>query len=205
MMNLSGSEVQILQMYSYVFVGCQTIQGLEPAGEIISGHEIGEMRAQLIVTVVMETLDGGLLDGAVHPLDLTIGPGMIGLRQSVLDSVRLADHVEAHLPGIDRVSIPGLVGELDPVVGKDRMDPVWHNPEQVFQELPCCSPIGFFNELGNGELAGPVDGHEEIELALSGLHLGNVDVKETDRVALEPLAPRLVPLDIGQARDAMAL
>ncbi|BCI68735.1 hypothetical protein AAJCM20276_33590 [Acetobacter aceti] len=35
-----------------------------------------------------------ILDGVVHPLDLTIGPGMFHLSQTVLDPVLVADSVE---------------------------------------------------------------------------------------------------------------
>lgn len=35
------------------------------------------MSAQLIVIVIVEALDGRVLDGSVHPLDLTVGPGMV--------------------------------------------------------------------------------------------------------------------------------
>jgi hypothetical protein len=35
-----------------------------------------------------------------------------------------------------------------------------------------------------------IDRHEEVELSLSGLHLGNVDVKEADRVGFEPKSGR---------------
>src|SRR3546814_1975175 len=44
----------------------------EPATEIVGGDEVGEVRAQLLVALVMEAFDGGLLDGPVHPLDLTV-------------------------------------------------------------------------------------------------------------------------------------
>ena len=56
------------------------------------------MGAHLIVSVVVEAVDGRLLNGAVHSFDLAIGPWMVWLGQSVLDAICLADHVEAHLP-----------------------------------------------------------------------------------------------------------
>ena len=56
------------------------------------------------------------LDGPVHPLDLTVRPRVVRLGKSVLDPVGLADHVEAHGSGIDRVSVSRLLGELDTVV-----------------------------------------------------------------------------------------
>jgi len=37
------------------------------------------MAAQLIVIAVIVAFHGRLFDGAVHPLDLTIGPGVIDL------------------------------------------------------------------------------------------------------------------------------
>jgi hypothetical protein len=51
----------------------------------------------------------------------------------------------------------------------------------------------------------PVNAHKEIEIAFSRLHLGNIDVKEPDGVALERLALGLVAIDIRQPRDAMSL
>jgi hypothetical protein len=33
-----------------------------------------------------------------------------------------ADYVEAHRPGVDGVPVPRLLGELDPVVGENRVD-----------------------------------------------------------------------------------
>ncbi len=59
--------------------------------------------------------------------------------------------------------------------------------------------------MSKGELAGAVDGYEEAELAFGGLHLGDVDVEEADRIRLERLLGCLVALDFGQTRDAVAL
>ena len=50
-----------------------------------------------------------------------------------------------------------------------------------------------------------VDGDEEMELVFLGPHFGNVDMEEADRVSLELLPRRLVPLDIWQLADAMTL
>lgn len=80
------------------------------------------MRAQLVVAVVVETFDGGVFDRPVHPFDLTTGPWMIGLRQSVFDAICLANHVEAHRAGVDGVPVPRLLCELDSVVREDGVD-----------------------------------------------------------------------------------
>jgi hypothetical protein len=40
---------------------------------------------KLIVAFIVEASDGGILDGSVHPLDLTVGPWMLRLGRAVLD------------------------------------------------------------------------------------------------------------------------
>ena len=137
--------------------------------------EVYEVRSQLVVTVVMKAFDGGLFDRAVHPFDLTIGPGMVGLGQPVLDSASprllepvaqpcrdLAEHVEAHRPGADGVPVPRLFCELDSVVGENGVDLTGHGCEQVLKELPGCLSVGLVDELGHGELARAVDADEQI-------------------------------------------
>ena len=60
-------------------------------------------------------------------------------------------------------------------------------------------------QLSEGELAGAVDGDEEVELAFGGLHFGDVDMEEADGIGFESLLDRLVSLDLGESTDAMAL
>jgi len=55
-------------------------------------------------------------------------------------------------------------------------------------------------QIGEGELRGPIDGGEEVEPALRGAYVGNVDVEVADRVSLE-LALYAMPLQAaGQGR-----
>jgi hypothetical protein len=91
---------------------------------------------KLIVIFVVEPFHRRFFDRAVHPLNLAIGPRLVGLGQPVLDVVGFADHVEAHRPRVDGVAVPGLVCELDAVIGQFGMDPIRHGFEQVLQELP---------------------------------------------------------------------
>ncbi len=163
------------------------------------------MRAQLVVAFVIEAFDGRLLDRPVHSLDLTIGPRMVWLGQAVLDPICLADHIEAHLARIRCVPVPGLLGELDAIVGQDRVDAVGNLLEQVLKKFPGCLAIGLFDKLGDRELAGSINAHKEIELSFLSLNLGDVDVEEADRVTFERLALWFVPLDIRQARDAVPM
>jgi len=62
--------------------------------------------------------------------------------------------------------------------------------------------ISLVYQLRHRELAGPVDTHEQVELALGGLRLGDLDVQETDRIAFEALTLGLIPLDARQALAA---
>ena len=80
------------------------------------------MRAQLIVTFVMVTLDGGVLDRSVHQLDLAVCPRVVGFRKAMLDPIRFADHVEAHGAGIDGVPISRLLCELNAIIGQNSVD-----------------------------------------------------------------------------------
>jgi len=124
----------------------QASEGLEPAGEVIGVDEIAQMSSQLIVGLVEVTFDGCVLDGAVHPLDLTVGPRMLGLGQAMIDIVEgagifkgmreeglsLGDHL------LDLGWGPGLaggVGEVGSVVGEDRVDSVGDSLDEAAQEV----------------------------------------------------------------------
>lgn len=89
------------------------------------------MGAELAVVVVMEAFDGRVLDGGVYPLDLSIGPRVVGLRKAVLNAVGRADHVEAHEPGIDSVAVPGLLCELDAL--RHCLSDQWHFNASISQ------------------------------------------------------------------------
>jgi len=71
-------------------------------------------------------LYGRVFDCPVHPLDVTIRPGMVRLREPVLDPICLADHVEPHWPRYDGVSVSGLLREPDSFFCEDRVDAVGH-------------------------------------------------------------------------------
>jgi hypothetical protein len=64
----------------------EAIEGVPP-GEVVGGDEVSEMPNELIVRFVVISFDGRVLDCPVHPLDLSIGPRMIGLGQPMLDPV----------------------------------------------------------------------------------------------------------------------
>jgi len=65
--------------------GGEAIEGLESPGGVVRGHEVGEMPNELVLGFVVISFYGRLFDCSVHPLDLPIGPRMIGLGQPMLD------------------------------------------------------------------------------------------------------------------------
>lgn len=146
---------------------------------------------------VVEAFDGRLLDGAIHPFDLAVGPRMIWLGEPMLDVVGFADHVEAHLTRGRCVAVTWLVSELDAIIRQDGVNTIGNGFQQVLEKLPRRSSISFVDELGDSELAGAVDADEQIQLAFGSLHLGNIDVKEADRIAFEALTFWLVSFDVG--------
>ena len=75
-------------------VGREPAQGLEPLGEVVGIEEGCEMRSQLVVAVVVIAPDGGVLERAVHALDLTVGPWVVRLGEAMLDVVLRAGVVE---------------------------------------------------------------------------------------------------------------
>jgi hypothetical protein len=85
------------------------------------------------------------------------------------------------------------------------VDLAGHGGGKGSEEVAGHTAGGLLVQLGEGELGGSVDGHEEVELALFGSHFGDVDVKEADRMALELGTPRLVARGVGQTRDAFAI
>ena len=174
------------------------------------------MLTQLVVALVVESLDGGILDGAVHALDLAIGPRVPRLGQPVLDIELGAGELEGmaeewllagqHLLDVlGRPAIAGGLGEVRAVVGEYGVDPVWNGCGERSQEVGRDTARGLLVQLDEGELRSPVDGNKEVELALLRPDLGDVDMEVADGVALELGAARLVAIGVRQPADAVAL
>ncbi len=161
------------------------------------------MLSQLIVGFVVEAFYSRVLDYSVHSLDLTIGPRVVGLGQAVLYPVGFADHVETHWPRIDGVAVPGLLCELNAVIGENGVDLIGHGLKHVLQELPGRLSVSSCNELSDGEFGRSVNAHKKVELAFGRLYLGDVDMEEADGVALELLALGLIAIHVRQPRDTM--
>jgi hypothetical protein len=151
------------------------------------------------VIVVVEAFDGGVLDGSIHPLDVAIGPGMIDAGKAVLDAVlgvAQVEHVGQALSGCS-VGVARRQAELDTIVGQHGVDAIGHGSDEGYEEGGGCDAGGALDQLDEGELAGAVNGDEEVELAFGSLHLGDVDVEVSDGIGLEGLLGWLVALDLG--------
>lgn len=154
------------------------------ARRLLPLHTIRGLGFTLPIRMLLPTsapFDGLFLYAAVHPFDLPVGPGVVRFGEPMLDVVRLADHVEAHLARPGGVAVAWLVSELDAIAGQDRVDAVGHGFLQVFEELPHRSSICLVDQLGDGELADAVDADEQVEFALGGLDLGTAPA---DRAAV---------------------
>ena len=118
------------------------------------------MASQLIVAVIVVAFDGSVLDGSVHSFDLSIRPGVFDLGQPVVDIIFAAAHIE-HVGEIGcgrAIPVARRQGELDAIVGQDRVDFVRYGCDERFQEGRCGFPVRFLDELDEGEFACAVNG-----------------------------------------------
>jgi len=175
---------------------------VERLSAVVGIAEVRQVLAQLSMIVAAATFDRGLLDGAIHSLDRPISPVVFDFGQAMLD--RMFD-TNPPKEVIDDVPVADSVRELNAVAGQHRMDGVQHCIDQVARELCGNHLAGFGVEFGQGELGGPVNRHKEIKRACGRLHLGNVEVKITDQIALESLLCRFVTRELEPPRDSVAL
>lgn len=56
------------------------------------------MLPELVVSLVVIAVDSRFLDGPIHPLDLTVGPRMVGLGQAVMRRVLSAKLYLVNVP-----------------------------------------------------------------------------------------------------------
>ena len=83
-----------MEAKSDVLVRSEAGESFEALGKVVGVEESGEVLAQLSMAGIIVGADGGVFEGAVHALDLTIGPGMIGLGQTVFDAELLTGPLE---------------------------------------------------------------------------------------------------------------
>ena len=79
------------------------------------------------MAVVVISLHCAILDGAVHPFHLAVGPRMIWLGQAMLNPIHLANQIEPRLAERDAVPVPRPLCELDAVVCENGVGFVGHS------------------------------------------------------------------------------
>ena len=99
---------------------------------IVGIHEETQVGSKLVVTVVVVAFDRRVLDRAVHPLDLSVGPRVAHLGQTMCDPMLVTHAVEAVST---LVSISTTGRKPYAVVGQYRMDMIRHDFDEVAQEL----------------------------------------------------------------------
>lgn len=151
---------------------------------------------ELGLGLVMISSDGGFLDRAVHPLDLSVGPGMIGFGQSMVDVVdgtgvfkgmgskdfSLGDGQLDVRRGRTAIARGGEVGA---VVSQDSVDLIGNGPDQLVEEVGGGTAGGFSNQPGKGELGSAVHGNKQVEFSLLRADLSQVNVEVTDGIGFE--------------------
>ena len=96
-------------------------------------------------------------------------------------------------------------GEVGSVVSEDRVDLVGDGGDQAAQEVPGGAARHLLMQLDKGELRRPIDGDDEVELALRGSNLGDVDMEIADRIGLEFAFGGGFAFDLRQPGDSMTL
>ena len=178
----------------------------EMLGKIESANEGEHMGFQALQVRVVEGLDRGFLDGAVHPLGLPVRPRVIGFGELVSNAIFIAHpakdvHAQKGMDGF--VAVLGQISKGHAVVGEDGVDSVGEGLDSATQKVRAVHLSHVIPEFHIGELGNPVNGQKHVELALGQAQLGNVDVHVTD-FGWRKLAPPC-GFDIArwQPRDAM--
>ena len=114
------------------------------------------------MALIVEAPDGGVLDGSVHPLDLTIRPRVPGLGQPVFNIELGAGELEGmaeewlvagqHLPDVlGRPAIACGLGEVRAVVSEHGVDPVGNCRGERPEEVSGNATRGLLVQLGEGD------------------------------------------------------
>ena len=123
----------------------ESTKTLKALGEVVRIEEGGQMRAKTFVGRVEEPANGCVLDGAVHPFDLAIGPRMIEFREAMVDAVLRAGQVKGvgpkalmagdQLLNLDDGPTAMRRRELKAIVGEHGVDRVWDVRDEPAQKV----------------------------------------------------------------------
>jgi hypothetical protein len=179
MVRVNGKAFRLLLPASAdVFIRGESLERFEARGAMI-GHQEGlQMRFQVVMSLVVILVHGGVFARAVHAFHWAIRPGMVGCGEPMVDGIRMTDASKNMLKGLD---ITFAIGELDAVISQHRMTLIGHGGHQVPEALSRDHFVGFLMQLGIGQCAGSVDGDKEGELAFFRAPLRDVEMEVTHR------------------------
>lgn len=161
-MNRPVLFVHALQTTSY---GVNSRRVFSRRGEIVGGEEVDDVLPQLFVRLVMVALDGRLLDRPVHSFDLAVRPRWRGLKEFDIEIgagqfEKMAEERQFLRPHLlDVVRRPAVargIGEVRPLIGKHRVNSIWHGRGEAPQEVGSNPACGFLGQLNESELRRPV-------------------------------------------------
>jgi hypothetical protein len=162
---------------------------------------------------------GSVLEGSVHALDLPICPRMLWFDPAMFYIVLLAGPGKNMNPeeqkqlrlnvflgrGLCLGRLRCVVYKVRSIISEYGVDGVGNGNDQSSEKIDRDSSRGAFVELGKGEFAGPVDGNEQIELAVFNSHLRDINMEIADGVQPELFLCGLVAFNIGQPADTVPL
>lgn len=106
------------------------------------------------MAVIMIPVNRGLLDRAVPPLDLPIGPGMLDFGKPMFNPIFFAPHVK-HMGHVDRCGtryISWREGELDTSIRQHSMDFIRYGCDPCYQKGRGRAPVRLGNKRDDGKL-----------------------------------------------------
>src|SRR5687768_8328795 len=98
------------------------------------------------MSLIEVAVNSCFFDSAIHPFNLPVRPGMLGFGQAMVNTMLFADTVKQQLKSI---FISGTIGELNAIIGQNRMNFVGNSRNEISQELDsygACCPFMKFHQ-----------------------------------------------------------
>ena len=93
---------------------------------VVGIDEIADVRAEVVMAIVVIPFYRRVFNRAVHALDLSVRPRVVWLSQAMFNAICSVNQVKPHGPGTGGVPVAGLLTKLDTVVRKDCVHLVWN-------------------------------------------------------------------------------
>lgn len=136
---------------------------------------------------IVEALDGSVLDGAIHPSDLTVCPRMFPLGCAMF-SVVLPAGPPQDIFHVGEILLS--VRKLGTVVSDYGAHQIGDSGGEWAQEPHGDQLGGAMLQPNESQFRCAVDGDQHLEFAVGGLHFGDIAMELADRAAREPLLCR---------------